>query len=294
MIQPFPHATPPRRILLATDLSSRADRAFDRAVQLCNQWRAELHVLHAVEAMRPSIPFGVDAEAYIRGRPDPRADAERLLRRTLALEQVKAHVHVEEGSASHAILAIAEREDCDLVILGENRDRLVGPFEGTLDHVVRASPVSVLTVRNRTYVPYRNLLVGTDFTDESQQALAASARWFPGADIAFLHAYSMPYSGLLPRESREWADQQLATLRDHLHDTDLTPEQRASVRVHVDAGPPALVLPRHAQGLDADLTVIGAHPRGMLFDAVVGSSRLIIDAIPGDVLVVRAVRSDRA
>ncbi|BDU16492.1 universal stress protein [Lysobacter auxotrophicus] len=294
MNQPFPPATPPRRILLATDLSSRADRAFDRAVQLCNQWGAELHVLHAVEAMRPAIPFGVDAHAYIRGRRDPCADAERLLRRTLTLEQVRANVHVEEGSASHAILAVAQREDCDLVILGENRDRLVGPFEGTLDHVVRASPASVLAVRSRPYAPYRNLMVGTDFTDESQQALATSACWFPGADIAFVHAYSMPYSGLLPRESQEWADGQLAHLRRHLHETGLPDGARASVRLLVDAGPPAIVLPRHAQELEADLTVIGAHPRGMLFDAVVGSSRLIIDAIPGDVLVVRAVRGDRA
>ena len=53
------------------------------------------------------------------------------------------------------------------------------------------------------------------------------------------------------------------------------------------------LLAQDAQELDADLTVIGAHPRGLLFDAVVGSSRLIIDTIPGDVLVVRAVRGDR-
>jgi hypothetical protein len=30
----------------------------------------------------------------------------------------------------------------------------------------------------------------------------------------------------------------------------------------------------------------------MLFDAVVGSSRSIVDAIPGDIMVVRATRRD--
>lgn len=282
----------PRRILLATDLSSRADRAFDRAVQLSNLWQAELHVLHAVEAMPPSVPFGMDEKTYIRDRPDPRADATRHLRRSIVLEQVKAHVHVYDGPASRAILAAVERVGCGLVVMGERRDRLVGPFEGTLDQVVRSSPVSVLAVRNRPYGTYRNLLVGTDFTDEAQQALATSVRWFPGADIAFVHAYSMPYSGLLPRESKEWADEQLVRLRAHLNDVDLSPDQRALIRVQVDAGPPAFVLRRNAQELDSDLTVIGAHPRGLLFDAVMGSSRLIIDAIPGDVLVVRAVGGD--
>jgi nucleotide-binding universal stress UspA family protein len=278
---------------MAIDLSSRTDRAFDRAVQLSRLWGAELHLLHAVDAMPPAVPFGVEADAYLRGRPDPREDASRHLRQRLAREQVEAHVHVEDGPASRAILSVVEREGCDFVIMGEGRDRLVGPVEGTLDRVVRSSPVSVLAVRNRPHGPYRNLLVGTDFTDESQQALATSMRWFPDAQVAFVHAYSMPYSGLLPRESSEWADEQLAKLRTHLGDADVLAEQRALIRTLVDAGPPAVVLRRQAQELDADLTVIGAHPRGLLFDAVVGSSRLIIDAIPGDVLMVRAVRGDR-
>lgn len=290
MLQPAPPATLPRRILLATDLSSRVDRAFDRAVQLSHLWRAELHVLHAVDTMPTTVPVGVDAQAYLRGRPDPRGDALRRLRRMLECEQVQARVHVEEGPASRSILAAVEREGIDFVVMGEGNERLVGPFEGTLDHVVRASPVSVLAVRSRPYGPYRNLVVGTDFTDEAQQALATSVRWFPGARTVFLHAYSMPYSGLVPRESREWGDEQLARLRAHLEEADLSPDERAAVRIHVDAGPPANVLRQHAQDLDADLTVIGAHPRGLLFDAVVGSSRLIIDTIPGDVLVVRAVR----
>ena len=40
---------PPQRILLASDLSSRGDRALDRAAQLAQQWGAELMILHAME-----------------------------------------------------------------------------------------------------------------------------------------------------------------------------------------------------------------------------------------------------
>lgn len=293
MIRDPVRAEPPRRILLATDLSSRTDRAFDRAVQLGAQWRAELHVLHAVDAPPPTVPFGVNPHEYLRGRPDPCAEARATLRRTLLREQVRAQVHVDHGAASRTILDATEREGCDLVIMGESRERMIGPFESTLDHVARASRASVLVVRNRPYGTYRNLLVGTDFTDESRQALHTSTRWFPDASIAFVHAYSMPYSGLLPRESAEWGEEQLARLRTHLDEVDLPPERRSTIRIRADAGPPAVVLPRHAQDLDVDLTVIGAHPRGLLFDSVIGSSRLIIDAIPGDVLVVRAIRADR-
>ncbi|HEY1139906.1 MAG TPA: universal stress protein [Lysobacter sp.] len=292
MIQHASTAPVPRRILLATDLSSRCDRAFDRAVQLCHLWAAELHVLHAVEAMRPSVPVGVDADEYIRARPDPRAEATAQLRAMLKREQVQAQIHVEDEAAPRAVLDVVEREGCDLVILGEGRDRLVGPFEDALDRVVRTSPVSVLAVRSRPYGPYRNLLVGTDFTDESRQALCKSMRWFPGAAFSFVHAYSMPYSGLVPRESRQWAGEQLERLRTHLGEAGISAEERTSVRTRVEAGPPSVVLRQQALDMEADLTVIGAHPRGLLFDAVVGSSRLIIDTIEGDVLVVRAVRGD--
>ena len=45
----------PQKIMLATDLTPVGDRAFDRAVQLAEQWDAELVVCHVVEssAVRP-------------------------------------------------------------------------------------------------------------------------------------------------------------------------------------------------------------------------------------------------
>ena len=41
---------PPKRIMLATDLSSRGDRALNRAIQLANTWQAELLIVYALEA----------------------------------------------------------------------------------------------------------------------------------------------------------------------------------------------------------------------------------------------------
>src|SRR4051812_1599188 len=40
---------PPTKILVATDLSSRSDRALDRATQLARQWDAQLLVVHAID-----------------------------------------------------------------------------------------------------------------------------------------------------------------------------------------------------------------------------------------------------
>lgn len=279
----------PRRILLATDLSSRCDRALDRTLQLARAWGADLHVLHAVETPAPVVPLGVDAERYLKRRPDRRLDARRELERLVGNE---ARLHVEDTPVAAAILDVAAREGCDLVVLGEARNPLMGPIESTIDEVVRKAATSVLIVRSRPTGPYRRLLVGTDFTDEALQALRRAGTLFPEAEIQLVHAYAMPYAPLVGDTPSDpsWKEAQLVKLRQHVTDAALPPIGGPSIGVQVEAGPPASVLKQCQSSFDADLTVIGAHPRGLLFDAVVGSSRPIIDAVAGDVLVVRATR----
>jgi nucleotide-binding universal stress UspA family protein len=289
MTEPQRDAGFPRSLLLATDLTSRGDRALDRAARLARDWRAELHVVHAVEAAAPAVPVGVDAHAYLRDHPDPRQQAMRQLRRLVG--DLPVRLHVEDASPAEAILEVAAREGCGLIVLGESRERLVGPLERTSEAVVRSAAASVLTVRDRPSAPYRHLLVGTDFTDEARQALERAAALFPTAAISLVHARPAPYAGLLRATPDEAATaRQLEELRRHLEAADLPEDRRRAVRLEVAHGPVAAVLRRQLQQAEADLTVIGAHPRGMLFDAVVGSSRQILESIPGDVLVVRARR----
>lgn len=285
-------ATRPSRILLATDLTSRCDRAFDRAVQLARQWDAQLHVLHAIESQPPAPPVGVDPQSYARAHPDPEPAVRKALLRLA--HGMPACIHVETGVAAEAILAVTVREACDLIVLGESRDQLVGPMESTLEQVVRKAPVSTLVVRSRPRGEYRRLVVGTDFTDEAWQALAWSVACFPGALIWWVHASWLPYAAWLDRTTAvaDDAPRKHARLRARLDESGFA-DRMPPIQVHVEAGQPASVLRRCAEDIEADLMVLGAHERGMLFDAVVGSTRSILRGTPGDVLVVRALR-DRA
>jgi hypothetical protein len=47
---------PPRRIILATDLSARCDRALDRAAALASAWQAELMPCMRSSRSRISMP----------------------------------------------------------------------------------------------------------------------------------------------------------------------------------------------------------------------------------------------
>ena len=56
-----------------------------------------------------------------------------------------------------------------------------------------------------------------------------------------------------------------------------------------EEGPPSVMLGAYVMERKADLTVIGAFERGMLFHLTVrGNGPRIVDEVPGDVLVVRA------
>lgn len=65
---------PPRRIILATDLSARCDRALDRAAALASAWQAELIACMRSSRSRISMPRGRNGVCPPGAdRPTPRA-----------------------------------------------------------------------------------------------------------------------------------------------------------------------------------------------------------------------------
>jgi nucleotide-binding universal stress UspA family protein len=66
---------PPRRIILATDLSARCDRALDRAAALASAWQAELIALHAREPVEDFYALSQERRLPSWRRP---ADATRI------------------------------------------------------------------------------------------------------------------------------------------------------------------------------------------------------------------------
>src|SRR5699024_10286809 len=63
---------PPVNILLATDLGAHSDRALDRAAQLARQWRATLHVVHAIHPETIDVLWPTAAQAWRLSMSDER------------------------------------------------------------------------------------------------------------------------------------------------------------------------------------------------------------------------------
>ena len=67
----------------------------------------------------------------------------------------------------------------------------------TVDALARLSPVPVLAVKTRPNRPYRNLIVATDFSEPSRDALSTALEMFPSANIVLFHAYHIVYESLI-------------------------------------------------------------------------------------------------
>lgn len=292
-------ATFPASVLLATDLGPRSDRAFDRALQLARAWKARLVVLTVVDHAAEQ------AQDMLAGRPSPAwyrpltplATAERELSADARQDGVEIAVRLAEGEPGPAIVQIARAEGCGLIVVGVARHEILGRIAlgSTADWLVRHSGVPVLVVRQRVRHAYRRLLAATDFSASSRHALETARTLFPQAETVLLHGFEVPYLGLSDGDRDETVAQVAARARreaeDFLAQTAVS-ANRLPAPLVVEHGDPARLARLYAEQYPVDLTVVGTHGRGAVFELLIGSTaRRILESAATDTLVVRDPRA---
>lgn len=144
-----------KKILYATDYSKASARAFDEAVKLAKQNRAELLVVHVVEPT-PYVAgeeFG-SAEVYAKledmAKRDAQSSMSKLMQRLKQLK-VKAQSFLLKGSAREQIVKAAKSKKVDLIVIGTHgRTGLSKLFMGSVaGSVVSTAACPVMTVRGK-------------------------------------------------------------------------------------------------------------------------------------------------
>ena len=143
-----------RRILAPTDFSAASDAALDYARTLAERFGAHVHLLHVLE--EPFVGGGVASDALVTEAPAVRAALlraaqERLAHRVTQRDREQLHMTAEVvfGTAAQAILDNVRRNGDDLIVMGTHgRTGMAHVVLGSVaEHVVRAAPCPVLTVR---------------------------------------------------------------------------------------------------------------------------------------------------
>lgn len=277
-------AAPVPAMILATDLSSRCDRAFDRACALAIARGATLHVLTALEGdAREAIWPERRRKALATIRTEV---SEALGDRPLSWEPLAA-----PGPPHEVVIEAAARTGAELIVVGVARNELLGRMNPgrTVEALIRKAPAPVLVVRRRAARPYRQVLVPTDYTRAAELALIRAATMFPDAQFTLLHGYRVPFAGFLSEhaEQAELKELALEEQADFIARVEARLGQAGRLTSLVAYGAPDQLVVEYIGGNAPDLMVIGAHDHSGVLGALCAdvAGRLLMSA-GCDVLVV--------
>jgi nucleotide-binding universal stress UspA family protein len=249
-------------ILVPTDGSPGARRAFAHAVQLAERADAAVHVLSvATPSTRDSA--GGDRDRLADERIETTTDE-------VATTAVEVTTAVRSGVPHEELLTYADEVDCGLVVMGTHGRTGVRRYVlgSVTEKVVRLSEVPVLTVRSgedaRVQFPYDDILVPTDGTEGASVAVEPALGLATLCE-ARLHAVSVVDTRAVGTTVRP--DIVLGELKSQAHEAVDEVARRASkagvehIRTAVEEGTPYRALLSYVDEFAVDLVVMGTHGR---------------------------------
>lgn len=285
-------------ILAATDFSTPARHAADRAARLAHETGAALTLMHVLpggplQELRQWLGTGHAMEHQLHD------DAQRQLGTLMADLQAHRHVTARAANASGSVLDEINREaevlDAALLVLGARGAgylrRLV--LGSTSERLLRHTARPLLVVRQRPHEPYRRVLVALDFSPWSAQCVSLARRVAPHGRLLLFHAYQVPFeeklrfAGVDAATIDHYRTRSHAVATQRLHGlaaaSGLKPAQWEPCIVEGDASQRIV---EHEQEKDCDLVVLGKHGQSAAEDLLLGSvSKHVLAEGGTDVLV---------
>ena len=261
-------------IVVATDFSTRSNRALRQAGLLAQSNGSQLHLIHVVDEDQPADLVRIEER-----------EAERVLAEQIAsmleLGAVRCNPVVVTGHPFDGILRVAASVNPDLIVMGQHRRKLLDIFLGTtVERVVRGGSYPVLMVNNEAQRNYDRVLAPVDMSEASANAirvgLATGLMRENGTMI--LHAFSplgktrMISVGAHPASIDECVkgenERAMDELTTFLVSNDLGSR---SWSLRIEEGAPMQVIAGAVSRVRPDLLVMGTHNRSGLSRAVIGS-----------------------
>lgn len=294
------------RILVATDFSATADTALAYARRLAGQFDASLHLVHAFEDPFTTAAFASELFATvplplrqqllqeIQTRLDerlPRADAIRF----------QGTATIATGPTWKTIGEYAASIGADLIVMGTHgRGGVTHLLLGSVaERVVRTAPCPVVTIRQEPGPATQRILVPTDFSETSDEALRYAVLMAArlGATVQLLHVLDDPLigGGLSPDaylvEAPTLRTGMLRTAQQRVAERTVADDPAVRIESEVLFGHGAKTIAEYAAERGVDMIVMGTHGRTGVAHLLLGSvAERLVRTAPCPVLTVRQAR----
>jgi len=268
------------RLLLATDFSTRSDRALRRAALIADKAGAAITLLHVIDDDQPK---------YLIDRHHQAAamlleDAVKTIRQ---FDRVEADMNIMTGDVASSIVQVAEEIDAAMIVVGPYRRKLKNIFIGTTaERTIERSDRPVLMANGMPSGVYERTFLALDLDDASRSAVRAARALgvIEGTVVTAMHAFDAPAAGMMRRamEVPDAIDHYVAgeeaqarpKVEEFLAELDVRPE--LLLLRPIEAVPAQSIL-ACAEAENAELVVVGTNRRR-------GAERLLLRSVATEIL----------
>lgn len=243
-----------KHILIAHDLTSAADVALARALQLAKQHQAQLSILH------------VQDDSILLDEANFRAQL------PTDLDLAQAKILLKPGKACDVLVALSKAYAVDLLVLGDHHQDSPSGFQGTtLERVLQRSKVPTLLAISKNIQPYQKVVAPLDFSQCACKAFTTALQLVEVTSCvtAVNVGEGAEVHGGVTADDIEWDNSLLAQLvKDELAKV---PKPVAHVQQLVMHGELGNCLNTVLQQQQPDLLALGRRGRGLMADVLLGS-----------------------
>jgi nucleotide-binding universal stress UspA family protein len=264
-----------KSLLCPVDLSPASLRAFDYSLKIAQNYRATLHLLHAIApVITTAYDVYVDTSKLLASMKKQAEPEIRRLRKIAVDGGINAQAEVRTGEIETEITDAIKRHRIDMIVMGKHSRRTIERwFVGSVtDHLLRRVSIPMLIISEgnakRAAPPdIKRLLVTTDFSEGTHDAIAyaLSLAKEAQASVTLLHIVPIPVGVALPFE--EMLGQGQSELQQ------LVPEEaRNRVMTKIESGVPYQEILNFAKTNKPDLIVMNIHGKGVFDRLLLGSN----------------------
>ncbi|MBS1507186.1 MAG: universal stress protein [Bacteroidetes bacterium] len=262
-----------KKIVVPFDFSETATQAFKFAIDVAEQSRGEVILLHVVELsamydtmLMPALSF---EEAYLKDVEENAAKSFEKLIAKHNKEGVKISWHVAYGTTALSINTFAEEKEADLIVMGTKgasgiKELVIG---SNTEKIVRSSPIPVIAIKKNLRGAIKNI-VFPNALDREEEGLVSKIKALQKFFDATLHIVF------------------INTPANFRRDIDIRPKLNAfvkrymikdcTVNIYNDQDQESGLI-NFAKEVDADMVAMGTHGR-------TGISHLMSGSIAEDVV----------
>ncbi|MCK9454493.1 MAG: universal stress protein [Sulfurimonas sp.] len=205
------------KTLVAVDFSKDSLTVLQKAIDFTKKFNGDVHVVHVVEnsffSKKKDLSYIREHSIKVLNEKFPAIKDENF--------------HCVSGKIRSEVAKAAQILNSDLIIMGKSGETyfLGDSYMGShTKDIIRNSLIPVLVVKSDHELKYKNLLMLTDFSNDSRKAIRKVVNIFPNLHIKLLNFYTVPFENRLNNygfNDSDLAEYQLSLMQESTEKLDI-------------------------------------------------------------------------